>query len=59
MKLESIKKNKSEMKNILTEMKNTLQGTNSVVDEAKDQIRDLEDKEAENTQSEQQKEKRI
>ena len=35
------------MKNILNEMENTLQGINSGVDEAKDQIRDLEDKEAE------------
>lgn len=31
----------------------------STGDEAEDQIRDLKDKEAENTQSEQQKEKRI
>ena len=50
--LENIKKNQSEMKS-------TLQGINSGVDEVEDQIRDLEDKEAENTQSEQQKEKRI
>ena len=47
------------MKNILTEMKNNFQGINSRVDKAGDQIRDLEDKEAENTQLEQQKEKRI
>ena len=40
-------------------MRNTLQGINSGVDEVEDQIRDLEGKEAENTQSEQQKEKRI
>ena len=33
-------------------MKNTLYGINSEVHEAEDQIRDLEDKEAENTQSE-------
>ena len=47
------------MKNILTEMKNNFQGINSRVDKAGDQIRDLEDKEAENTQSKQQKAKRI
>ena len=45
------------MKNTLTEM-NTLQGINSRADEAEDQIRDLEDKEVENTQSEQQRKKR-
>ena len=39
--------------------KNTLQGINSGVSEAEDQIRGLEDKEAENTQSEWQKQKRI
>ena len=33
-------------------MKNTLQGINSGVNEAEDQVRYLEDKEAENTQSE-------
>ena len=37
-------------------MKNTLEGINSRLDEAEDQIRDLEDKVAENTQSEQKKE---
>ena len=37
-------------------MKNTLEGLNSRLDEAEDQIRDLEDKVAENTQSEQKKE---
>ena len=56
---ETIKKNQSEMNNTLTEMKNTLQGINSGIDEAKNQRRVLEDKEAENTQPEEQKEKRI
>ena len=37
------------MKDTLTEMKNNLQGINSIVDEAEDQLRDLEDKKAENT----------
>ena len=41
-------------------MKNTtLGGINSSLEEAENQISDLEDKVAENTQSEQQKEKRI
>ena len=44
-------KNQSEMKNTLTEMQNTLQGINSRVDEAENQIRDLMDKETENTQT--------
>ena len=44
------------MKATITEMKNTLQGINN---EAEDQISNLEDKVPENTQSEQQKEKRI
>ena len=46
------------MKNTITEMKKTLEGINSRLDEAKDRIRYLEDKVAESTQSEQQKEKR-
>ena len=36
----------------ITEMKNTSGGINSRLDEMEDQIRDLEDKVAENTQSE-------
>ena len=58
MEIENIKKHQSEMKTTLTEMKDTLQGINSRVDEAEDQIRDLEDERAENTQSEHQKEKK-
>ena len=50
MEMENLKKDQ-------TEMKNTLQGINAGADEAADQIRDLEDKGVENTQSEQQKEK--
>ena len=53
-----IKKNQSEMKDTLTEIKNNLQGFNRV-DKAKNQISDLKYKEAKNTQSAQQKEKRI
>ena len=55
----SIKKDQSEIKDTLTEMKNNLQGINSRVHEAENQISDLEYKETKNTQSEQQKEKRI
>lgn len=47
------------MKNIISEMKNALEEINSRLDEAEDQISDLEVKEAENIQSEQQKEKTI
>ena len=49
--------NQSEMKNTLTDMKNALQGINSGIDEAEYPIRDQKDKEAENTESEQQKSK--
>ena len=45
------------MKNSLFEIKNNLQGNNSRVDEAENQINDLEHKEAKNNQ--QQEEKRI
>ena len=44
--METIEKNQSEMKDTLTEMKNNLQGINSRVDDAKNQINDLEHKEA-------------
>ena len=57
--LNSIKKIQSETKDILMEIKNNLQGNNSRVDEAENQINDLEHKEAKNNQSEQQEEKRI
>ena len=43
--LSSIKKIQSEMKDTLIEIKNNLQGNNSRVDEAKNQINDLEHKE--------------
>ena len=55
----NIKKIQSEMKDTLTETKNNLQGNNSRVDEGKNQINDLEHKEAKNNQLEQQEEKRI
>ena len=49
MKLENIKRNQSEMKNILIQIKDTLQGINSAIDEAEDLVRDLESNKAENT----------
>ena len=51
--MENIKKIQSEMKDILIKIKNNLQGNNSRVDEAKDQINDMEYKEAKNDYSEQ------
>ena len=52
--LNSIKKKiQSEAKDTLIKIKNYLQGNNSRVDEAKNQINDLEHKEAKNNQSEQ------
>ena len=56
--LNSIKKIQSEMKDTLIEIKKNLQGVNSRVDEAKNQINGLEHKEAKSQQSEQE-EKRI
>ena len=50
----SIKKIQSETKDTLIEIKNNLQRINSKVDEAKNQINDLEHKEAKNNQSEEQ-----
>ena len=55
--LKSIKKIQSETKDTL--IKKKFQGNNSRVDEAENQINDLEHKEALNNQSEQQEEKRI
>ena len=57
--LNSTKKTQSETKDTLIEIKNNFQGNNSRVDEAENEINDLEHKEAKNTQSEQQQEKRI
>ena len=54
----SIKKIQSEMKDTLIEIKNNLQGINSRVDEAENQISNLKYEEAQNTQSEQQESKK-
>ena len=47
------------MNNTITEMKNTLEGINSRITEAEEQINDLEDKIVEITAAEQNKEKRM
>ena len=46
----SIKTIQSETKDTLIEIKNNLQGNNSRVDEAENQVNDLEHKEAKNNQ---------
>ena len=56
--LNSIKKIQSEMKDTLTEIKNNLQGNKSRMDEAENQISDLEHKGAKN-HTEQKEEKKI
>ena len=56
--LNRIKKIQSEMKDTLIKIKNNLQG-NSRVDEAKNQINDMDYEEPTNNQSEQEEEKRI
>ena len=57
--MENIKKNQSELKNIVIEMKNTLEGVNSRLGKTEECISDPEDRIMEITQSEQQKEKHI
>ena len=56
--LNGIKKIQSEKKNTLIKIKKNVQGNNSRVDEAENQIIDLEHKQARNNQAEQE-EKRI
>ena len=55
--LNSTKQIQSEMKDTLIEIKNNLQGNNSRVDEAENQINDLEHKEEKEIQSVQQEKK--
>ena len=57
--LNSIKKIRSETKDTVINIKGNLQGNNSGVDEAENQINDLEQKEKISIQPEQQEEKRI
>ena len=56
--LSSIKKIQSETKDTLIGIKNNLQGNKSRVDEAENEINDLEQKEPKNKQSEQQEKKK-
>ena len=57
--LNNIKKVQSEAMGILIEIKNNLKGNNSRMEQAKNQINDLEHKETKNNQLKQQEEKRI
>ena len=57
--LSSIKKIQQGIKDSLIEIKNTLQGNTSRMDEAENEINDLEHKEGKSIQSEQQEEKII
>ena len=50
--LSSVKKTQSKMKDTLIKIKNNLQGNSSRMDEAKNQINDLEHKELKDNQSE-------
>ena len=56
--LSTIKKIQSEMKDSLIEITNNLHRNNSRLDEAQNQINDLEHQEAKNNQSEQSEKKR-
>ena len=56
--LNSIKQTQTEMKDILMEIKNNLQGINSRTDEADNQSNDMEHKKTKNNQAEQHEEKR-
>ena len=53
--LRNVKKIQSETKDTLSEIKNNSQGNNSRVDEAENQINDMEHKEAKNNHAEQEK----
>ena len=57
--IETINKFQEEMKKTISELKNTVEGMKSRPDEAEDRIRELKDKVENNTQKEQEKEKRL
>ena len=57
--LEEIKKSQSIMNNAITEIKNTLEGTNRRITEAEDRINEVEDRMVEINEAERKKEKRI
>ena len=54
--LEGIKKSQYIMNNAITEIKNTLEGTNSRITEAEDRISEVEDKMVEINEAERKKE---
>ena len=56
--LSSVKMTQSEVKDTLIEIKNNLQGNNSGVDEAKNQINHMEHKEAKKTTNQNNKKKK-
>ena len=56
--LEEIKKNQSIMNNVITEIKNTLEGTSRMT-EAEERISEVEDRMVEINEAERKKEKRI
>ena len=55
--LEEIKKSPSIMNNAITEIKNTLEGTNSIITEAGDRISEVEDRMVEINEAERKKKK--
>ena len=57
--LEEIKKSQSIMNNVITEIKSTLEGTNSRITEAEDRISEMEDRMVEINEANRKKEKRI
>ena len=56
--LEEIKKSQSLMNNTITEIKSTLEGTNSRITEAEDRISEVEDRLMEINEAERKKEKK-
>ena len=57
--IETISKGQEEMKNTISELKNTVEGIKIRLYEAEDWISELEVKVEKNTQNEQEKEKRL
>ena len=56
--IEEIKKGQGTMNNAITEIKNTLEGTNSIITEAEDRISEVEDRMVEINEAERKKEKK-
>ena len=57
--LEEIKKSQSVMKNAITEIKSTLEGTSYIITEAEERISEVEVRVVERNEAERKKEKRI